>query len=116
MKNIIVRPNIRRWFWSSYYDLLFQNREDFEKALRFLQNIKHDLYETDYQWKFDVYFIEAKKIIQIYDKRGVGKGEGIRQCLELFKLNKFEVRLSEDAISEKTPILSLPPTPPITSI
>lgn len=112
-KAITMQLHTRKWFGTNYGEMVFANYQDFKNVLRFFRDIKHDLYETDYQWKFEVSYNKTNLLIRIEEKKGVEKNSGIEQCLDLLRINNVvEVNVYNPNITEKTPLLSSPPAHP----
>jgi len=113
---ITMQVHTPKWFGVNYGEIIFTNYQDFKEVLRFLWDIKRSLYETDYQWKFDVFYIKSDLLVRIEDKKGVQRNSGIEQCLDWLRHNGVEVNVHNPNVNEKTPILAPPITPSVSSM
>jgi len=111
---ITVQLHTQRRFFNKVNcgEMLFTDYKDFREVLRFLRDIKRDLYETDYQWKFDAFCSIEKQLVEIRDKKGVERNAGIEQCLDWLRRNGAEVIVHNPNINERTSLLSSSPTAP----
>lgn len=107
--NICLSTTTHRWKGESYYgEMVFTNRDDFEKMLRFFRDIKRSLYEQKYQWKFYVLYSAPDLVIRIENAKGVTKDEGVVQCLEWLKGNIPEVHVNYPELSESSSLVHRP--------
>ena len=114
LKNaIVMQLQVQKRFRVNSGEIIFTDFKDFKEVLRFLWDIKRDLYETDYKWKFDVFYNVEKLLVEIKDGRGVARNAGIEQCLDWLRRNGAEITVLNPNTNEKTSLL--PPQIPSAS-